>query len=54
MISEHVTPNILGIKALANEHLYTFITTLGATCLALIIAVEIMAQRLAGEYLISW
>jgi len=47
-------PNILGIKTLANEHLYIFITALGATCLALIIAIEIMAQRLAGEYLISW
>jgi len=47
-------PNILGIKTLANEHLYTFITTLGAACSALIIAIEIMAQKLAGEYLITW
>jgi len=54
MIPGHVTPNILGIKALGSEYLYTFIASLGATCLALIIAIEIMTQRLAGEYLISW
>jgi len=47
-------PNVLGIKALGGEYLYTFIAALGAACSALIIAIEIMAQRLAGEYLISW
>jgi len=47
-------PNVLGIKALGCEYLYTFIVALGVACSALIISIEIMAQRLAGEYLISW
>jgi len=44
----------LGIKALSNEYLYAFTTALGIACTALIIAIETLARRLAGEYLITW
>ena len=44
----------LGIKALSNEYLYAFTAALGMACLALVIAIETLARRLAGEYLITW
>ena len=44
----------LGIKALSSEYLYAFTAALGMACLALVIAIEALARRLAGEYLITW
>ena len=43
----------LGVKTLSDTCLYAFAVALGMTCIVLVIAIEALARRLAGEYLIT-